>query len=70
MFGPKNTARDVAATLIAGLNDGAIILRHPDTEPAAKPVSSLSDLFRNGAEAQSNGTDHPVPSNLLTKDRR
>jgi hypothetical protein len=44
-------------------------LRHPDTEPAAKPVSSLSDLFRNGAEAQSNGTDHPAPANLLTKDR-
>jgi hypothetical protein len=69
MFGPKNTARDVAATLIAGLNDGSIVLRHPDTEPATKPVSPLSDLFRNGAEPKANGTDHPAPANLLTKDR-
>ena len=69
MFGPKNTARDVAATLIAGLNDGSIVLRPSDSEPATKPVSPLSDLFRNGAEAQSNGTDHPAPANLLAKDR-
>jgi len=70
MFGPKNTARDVAATLIAGLTDGSIVLRHPDTELAAKPSGALSDLFRNGAEPQTNGTDHPVPSKLSTKDRR
>jgi hypothetical protein len=69
MFGPKNTARDVAATLIAGLNDGSIVLRPSDTEPAAKPVSPLNDLFRNGAEPKANGTDHPAPANLLAKDR-
>jgi hypothetical protein len=70
MFGPKNTARDVAVNLIAGLKDGSIVLRPSDTESAAKPVSPLNDLLRNGADAQTNGTDRPVPSKLLTKDRR
>jgi hypothetical protein len=69
MFGPKNTARDVAATLIAGLTDGSIVLRHLDSEAAAKPTGAFSDYFRNGAEPKANGTDHPAPANLLTKDR-
>ncbi len=70
MFGPKNTARDVTATLIAGLTDGSILLRHSDTEPVAKSSGAFRDLFRNGADAHSNGTDHPVPAKPLTKDRR
>jgi hypothetical protein len=68
MFGPKNTALDVAANLIAGLNDGSIVLRHPDTEPTAKPTGAFTDFSRKGAEPKANGTDHPAPANLLTKD--
>jgi len=34
MFGPKHTAREAAAILIAGLNDGSIVLRRSDEAPA------------------------------------
>ena len=46
MFGPKNTARDVAATLIAGLNDGSIVLRQ--AESGSGGADLLSGLFGVG----------------------
>jgi hypothetical protein len=46
MFGPKHTAREAAAILIAGLKDGSIVLRRPDEAPAkADGVNGYRDPY-------------------------
>jgi len=48
MLGPKNTARDVAATLIAGLNDGSIELRQAESGSGGSAADLSSSLLGDG----------------------
>jgi hypothetical protein len=47
MFGPKHTAREAAAILVAGLRDGSIVLRHEDEPPTSALKQQAREILKN-----------------------